>query len=280
MKDMYGMPPLSTGLKHQAPIQCVMFILKACPKMTKVEDNETRLALHIAMTHRVPNDPIILALVEKNASATKALDQWQRTPLHSGMEFRAQVNAVKTVIEKYPKAAEMLDSNKRYPLHLGMRFEAHKEAIEIVMKAHKEAIDKKDKYEHTPLHEGLARRAPLNCIKVLVTECTRETIMEQDTNGKNCLHLGMEKDVKARIIEELLKKCPNLALAQDNEGNTPLHIGMMNQAKLDCIKALLKIKPEATKVKNNEKIKPHGVGRQYEAPESCLEAVRQAEAEL
>ena len=279
MKDSYGMPPLCTALKHQAPIECVMFVLKACPKMTKEEDKQNRLALHIAMTHRVPNDPIILALVEKNKGAPKALDQWLRTPLHSGMEFRAQVNSVRTVLEKYPKAAKLLDSNNRYPLHLGMRFEAHKEAIDIVMKANKDAIDKKDKYDRTPLQEGLARRAPLNCIKILLAECTAETILHQDTNGKNCLHLGMEKNVQARIIELLLQKCPTLAVAQDKDGNSPLHLGMMHEAKLDCIKALLKVKPEATKLKNNDKIKPYGIGMQYGAPKNSLEALRKAEAD-
>lgn len=280
MKDMYGMPPLSSGLKHQAPIKCVMFVLRACTKMTKVEDNEKRLPLHIAMTHKAPNDPIVKTLVEKYPDATKALDQWLRTPLHSGMEFRAQVNAIKTVLGIYPKATELVDSNKRYPLHLGMRFEAHKEAIELVMNANKSAIECKDAYEHTPLHEALARRAPPNCVKVILDESSQETIKAQDATNSTCLHLGTEKDAKARVIEALLKKCPELGLMEDNDGNTPLHIGMMNKAKLDCIKALLKYQPQATKVKNKEELTPYQVGVSYCALDSCLEEVRKAKVKL
>jgi ankyrin repeat protein len=279
MKDSGGLTPLAVGLKCQAPIDCVMLVLNACPKMTKVEDNEARLPLHIAMEHKAPNAPIVEALVEKNPKAPRALDQWLRTPLHSGMEFRAQVNAIKTVIGKYPQAADMVDSNKRYPLHLGMRFEAHKEAIQLVLDTNKGAIDKKDDYRHTPLHEALARRAPHDCVKVVLDCCSVDVIKEVDDGGRTCLHLGLEKEATGRVIEEVLKKCPDLAFIRDKDGNTPLHIGMMHKAKVDAIQALLKIKPkEATKVKNTAGCTPYDLGRNYRAPASCMEVMRKAEA--
>jgi ankyrin repeat protein len=93
------------------------------------------------------------------------------------------------------------------------------------------------------------------------------------------LHLGLEKEATGRVIEEVLKKCPDLAFVQDNDGNTPLHIGMMHKAKVDAIQALLKVKPqEATKVKNNAGKTPYELGRSYQAPVSCMEVMRKAEA--
>lgn len=215
-KNISNMPPLYEAIRNgHTATATVLLEAGALPNIAATFGNT---ALHLAITapHRAELLPLLLA---KNAD-TSLKDDYGETPLHTAVRVGAEAEVITTLLQAGANINER-NKNGESPILLAVERNL---AMQTAALANAGAdIHIEDMQKRTPFTEALRSRNE-DIVKNLVTE---KNSMQQDSKGRNVLHLAVLLNAEASIINYLIERETRVNAA-DKAGNTPLHFAVAN----------------------------------------------------
>lgn len=201
----------------QVATAAVLLDAKAQPNAKAALDNTP---LHFAVS-APQNLALVQLLLEKKADPSLR-DEYGETPLH----IAVRVGASPDVLIALVQAGSAVDErNKRgeTPLMLAVQRDI-KEQSETLIKLGAD-IHAEDTGGKTPFVETVRHHQSL--LNVILTQ---KTSAQQDSKGRNALHLAVLLKTDAATAEYLIRQ--NTAVnASDKAGNSPLHYAVFNNRK-------------------------------------------------
>lgn len=167
------------------------------------------------------------------------------SPLGYAMMTNASSDVVLSLLEAYPQAVIEADEFQKYPLHYGVENHQDAQIITVVtgLRSKFNVGPLCDGNSNTPLHLAMRHNRPLEVVQALLTFPHDSEV--PDDSGNLPLHVGMAANASVESIKAVLYSYKGAAATRNKRGETPLHVGMKSQARDEAIAIVLEAHPRA-----------------------------------
>jgi ankyrin repeat protein len=122
------------------------------------------------------------------------------------------------------------------------------ELIHVLFEMDPKGVLRKDQFSSIPFHYACQKNAPIDVIKLFLTNDYKESVKIKDSNSSLPLHLSCSMGVSIEIIKLLLEFYPEGIKEKDEYSNLPLHCACeINDSSIEVIKFLVTLYPNGLK---------------------------------
>ena len=226
--------PLSALCALGASVKLVKVCYLAFPQAITKADAWVGTSLHYACSYHAPL-PIVEFLSKKHPLALKAVNQFNRLPLHM---YVYKVNICLHAFRRPWLTVCLILFEYR-----ACMFDAEPNVISYLIRKYPGGCKKPDKLGLLPLHiacdSDIGVNSPnISVIKIL-TDSYPDACMHTSEAGTTPVAISIARRVSLSVLEILVEACPESLSVQDHKKRLPLHSAVLHKASFDLLALLV-----------------------------------------